>query len=170
MKKIPNNINSEIDETDQILLDFGSEVVSSIKPPKEVLKRVLDKIEVKAVTDNVSVRNTSLKVEDMGRSSAVNNLTKIINSMNNYIKILSGGAIVSALVVALIFMNQSDDKVSPIGLNNNTTQTKVEVAGEVVDVDSLLASLNDIDFAYDEPVFDDSDLTAGLINANNYEI
>lgn len=164
--------NTKINQEDQVFFDLNKKTVNAIKPEKELLSRILDRIEMKNVTENNLVRNSSQRVENIGRGSTINNFTKLINNMNNYIKILSGGAIASALIIAMVLINKTDDKVLPLGVQDigGVTQTKVEIDGEVLDVDSLLTDLNSIDFAYDEPVLDDSDLTASLINTNDYEI
>lgn len=176
--------NNEIPKTDEALFELGKKIVQEVKPDKSLLTSILNKIEVKSVTNSEVVRNTREKVDDDGRNSTFNNFVNITNHMNKYIKILSGGAVLSALVIALVFVNKTDQNILvPIkntnpevvvqtGLvnGNNVTVTRVEVAGEVVDVDSLLAELDRIDASIAEPTFDDSDLTASLINTNNYEI
>lgn len=180
MKNIPNEKNNEFEQDEQSVFDLNKNIVSTVKPDKEILTRILDKIEVSSVTNNQVVRNNLVEGENFGRNQPIiSNFTKIINNMNNYIKILSGGALVSALILTLVFINKSDDKSISIPLpnnitntqvKNNTTQTRVEVGGEVLNIDSLLADLDSIDSAYDEPILDDSDLTASLINTNDYEI
>lgn len=126
-----------------------NKTIRSVRPEKELLKRTLDKINLNPVTNTEVIRNTDY----VGR---------IINNMNNYIKILSGGAIVSALIIAVVLINKPEPVV--------TTGTEVRIGGEVLEVDSLLAELDNIDLADEEPVFDDSDLITGLINTNDYEI
>ena len=122
-----------------------NKTIRSVRPEKELLKRTLDKINVNPVTNTEVIRNTDY----VGR---------IINNMNNYIKILSGGAIVSALIIAVVLINKPEPVV--------TTGTEVRIGGEVLEVDSLLAELDSIDLADEEPVLDDSDLTAKIGRAH----
>ena len=68
----------------------------------------------------------------------------------------------------LVFL--ANDNIKPVPTKPvSVTTTKVEVAGETLDVDSLLTDLDQIDSIFDEPVYSDEDLSVDLINSN-YEI
>ncbi|MFZ2038593.1 MAG: hypothetical protein WAV11_01470 [Minisyncoccia bacterium] len=178
--------NPEITNEDKVFYESGKKVFNEIKPDKSLLLKILGNLNVNSVTNKEMARNNSCDEESkkVGRSSITNYFTNIIDMTNKYIKILSGGAVVSAVVITLFFINKADNnQLEPLPIKNtnvtdvtkaetdNTkSSVKVEVGGEVLDVDSFIAELDAIDDTYEEPLFDDSDLSADLINSTNYEI
>ena len=159
--------NNGLSKEEETFLAWGKNTSSQVKPDKKLLTNILDQI--KPVTSFQPVRNNNWKIEDTGRNSRFNNFINIINHMNKYIKILSGGAAVSVIIIALVFL-ANNDTVSPVTPANSLSQVQVSVGGENVDVDSLIADLNNIDASFNEPVINETDLSNGLINTNNYEI
>jgi len=129
--------------------------LESVKPDPRLLTDILKEVNV---TNWQSQRNPLI-------GGLIINL---LNIMSKNIKILSGGVAVAAVIVVVVFLT-GDSPYAPLVKDIPVTQTRVAVAGQVVDVDSLIVDLVAIDVAYDEPIYDDSDLTADLINSN-YEI
>ncbi len=140
--------------------NYGNQIdkiINSVKPKPALLSSVLDQVVIDVTKDKVDRYN-------MREGKFIN----LINIMSKKVKILSGGVLVSALIVAFVFI--ANDEIRPEPVNPIlVTETKVEVAGEEVDVDSLLAELYQIDSLFDEPVYSDEDLSVDLINSN-YEI
>jgi len=168
IKKEKNN--QEISQVEESFFAAGKKITKQVFPEKKLLTRILDKIDDSFVTNNQVIRNYKQVASD-GRNSTENNLTNLINNMNKYIKILTGGALISALVLFVVFMTKTNDITGPTSVKTNkVSQVKVEVAGEILDVDSLVADLEAIDAAFTEPTVDDSDLSASLIGASTYEI
>ena len=134
-----------------------AEIVNSVKPEPALLNSILDQTKINVTNDQVVRYNKQTR-----------KFNSLIEYMSKKVKILSGGVLVSALIVAFVFMINDDMKPKPIK-PVLVTETKVEVAGEEVDVDSLLTELDQIDSIFDEPVYSDEDLSVDLINSN-YEI
>ncbi|MFA6274179.1 MAG: hypothetical protein WC662_03385 [Candidatus Paceibacterota bacterium] len=166
MKKILIKKNrEEMSEADNVLIDFGREKISKIKPRTELLIKILDKTETENVTNTQVIRNSIIEEGRVFKNPFIN----LVKNMNKITKILlSGGVVVVALVLIVISTNRSDDK-DQIALNE-TTNTQVMIEGEPIDVDSLVTELSAIDTAYEEPMVEDGDLLAELINSNDYEI
>ena len=187
MKKILKEIeNPEIPNENKVFFDSCKKTIEEIKPNKSLLLKILGNLSINSVTNSEVIRKYSYEgeIKNDGRNPIKNNYTNITNIMNRYVKILSGGAVVSAVVITLFFMNKADNNqlellpikntnvtdITKAETDNTKSSVKVEVGGEVLDVDSFIAELDRIDNAYEEPLFDDSDLSADLINSTNYEI
>ena len=158
---------------------------NTVKPNPVLLTSILEKLPNKAgVVTNNDVERIILSGDELngGRHFSSSKISNLINIMSKSVKIMSGGAVVAALIVALVFLT-GDSMYSPIVDSTESdvktydqvqkdtpvTETKVAIAGETIDVDSLIVDLVAADYAFEEPVYDDSDLAAELINSN-YEI
>jgi hypothetical protein len=159
--------------------------ISSVKPDPALLTSILEKLPADIGIVTKSNVNRIIEAEEAlngGRHFHSNKISNLINIMSKSVKIMSGGAVAAALIVAAVFIT-GDNKYSPVidstqndvktyeEVKNNTavTETKVAVAGETIDVDSLIVDLVAADYTFEEPIYDDSDLTIELINSN-YEI
>jgi len=168
----------EIREDDIRLFNLGKKMISEIKPEKELLSKILEKVEFENVTNLHPIRNTTR--EEDGRSFINNPFSNFINNMNKNIKIFSGAVVVVAVVlVVFTFAGKNKIQNPQVAMNNvseNTsdasykTSTKVSVGGVSVDTDSLVNDLIAADKSVDEPTIDDGDTLASLTNSNDYEI
>ncbi len=159
-------INKEKDIEDADIFRFGKKVFSEINPEKELLSKILDKTETQNVTNVELVRNT-IREED-GRGFKINPFSSLLENMSKFIKILSGTAVVSAIVLTIIFVGKDKTKEAiPIA---KTQDSVVVIGGESINVDSLVAESFLGEEEFSEPMLSDSDLLLEEINTNDYEI
>lgn len=159
--------------------------IGEVKPDPMLLTSILEKLPNNiGVVTNRDTNRIILTEEELngGRHFPSSKISNLINIMSKSVKIMSGGAVAAALIVALVFLT-GDSKYSPIVDSTESdvktydqvqkdtpvTETKVAIAGETIDVDSLIVDLVAADYAFEEPAYEDSDLTAELISSN-YEI
>lgn len=145
---------------------------ANLKPKKELLSGILSRLEN---TENVKVTNIESirnSIIEEGRNVQVNVFTNFIMKMRNIIKILSGTAIVSALVLVIIFVAKNNNSnIGPVLENgSNSINNEAVLTSELAEVDSFIAELSAMDVDLQEPELDDSDLLLELINTEDYEI
>lgn len=159
----------------QVLLDTVKLESQKILPDEDLLFSVLEKIETTPVTKSDFVRSNKLETMVIGRHHTQSWFELLIKNMNRNIKILSGGAVVAVVALLVVFTNKGTDMAKPVVIDEvksdyKTVQTTIEVGGQSIDVDSLVAELEAVELAFGEPSVDDGEFLLDLTNSNDYEI